>query len=68
MKEGDVLKKKVSRLEEENESLKGDKELNDMMVQEKIVQVKQQKEQIREVWTKLFTVITMSTGPAAQDQ
>jgi hypothetical protein len=42
--------------------------LNDMMVQEKIVQVKQQKEQIREVWTKLFTVITMSTGPAAQDQ
>ena len=49
MKEGDVLKKKVSRLEEENESLKGDKELNDMMVQEKIVQVKQQKEQIREV-------------------
>ena len=49
MKEGDVLKKKVSRLEEENESLKGDKELNDMMVQEKVVQVKQQKEQIREV-------------------
>lgn len=53
MKEGDVLKKKVSRLEEENESLKGDKELNDMMVQEKIVQVKQQKEQIRELQEKV---------------
>ena len=49
MKEGEVLKKKVSKLEEENEQLKGDKELNDMMVQEKVVQVKQQKELIREV-------------------
>ena len=49
MKEGEVLKKKVAKLEEENESLKGDKELNDMMVQDKVIQVKQQKEQIREV-------------------
>ena len=49
MKEGEVLKKKVARLEEENESLNGDKELNDMMIQEKITQVKNQKEQIREV-------------------
>lgn len=53
MKEGEVLKKKVSRLEEENESLKGDKELNDMMIQEKITQVKSQKEQIRELQEKV---------------
>ncbi|VDI11830.1 Hypothetical predicted protein, partial [Mytilus galloprovincialis] len=48
MKEGEVLKKKVARLDEENESLKGDKELNDMLIQEKVTQVKKQKEQIRE--------------------
>lgn len=49
MKEGEVLKKLRDKLQEENEQLRGDKELNDMMVQEKIVQVKQQKEQIRQV-------------------
>lgn len=49
MKEGEVLKKLRDRLQEENEQLQGDKELNDMMVQEKIVQVKNQKEQIRQV-------------------
>ena len=49
MKEGEVLKKLRDKLQEENERLKGDKELNDMMVQEKIVQVKQQKEQLRQV-------------------
>ncbi|XP_071161442.1 basal body-orientation factor 1-like isoform X2 [Mytilus edulis] len=53
MKEGEVLKKKVARLDEENESLKGDKELNDMLVQEKVTQVKQQKEQIRELQEKV---------------
>ncbi|CAC5418876.1 Basal body-orientation factor 1 [Mytilus coruscus] len=53
MKEGEVLKKKVARLDEENESLKGDKELNDMMIQEKVTQVKQQKEQIRELKEKV---------------
>ena len=44
-----MLKKLRDKLQEENERLKGDKELNDMMVQEKIVQVKQQKEQLRQV-------------------
>lgn len=53
MKEGEVLKKKVARLDEENESLKGDKELNDMLIQEKVTQVKKQKEQIRESQEKV---------------
>ena len=49
MKEGEMLKKIKERLEEENEKLRGDKELNEMMVQEKVVQSKNQKQQIREV-------------------
>ncbi|KAK3093033.1 hypothetical protein FSP39_010308 [Pinctada imbricata] len=55
-KEAETLKKMRDRLLEENESLKGDKELNDMMVQEKIVQVKNQKEQIRELTEKVQTL------------
>ena len=46
MKEGEVLKKIKERLEEENAKLQGDKELNEMMVQEKVVQAKNQKQQI----------------------
>lgn len=57
MKEGEVLKKLRDKLQEENEQLRGDKELNDMMVQEKIVQVKQQKEQIRQVKQGIKSVI-----------
>nr|XP_022332139.1 basal body-orientation factor 1-like isoform X3 [Crassostrea virginica] len=56
MKEGEVLKKLRDKLQEENERLKGDKELNDMMVQEKIVQVKQQKEQLRQLTEKIQTL------------
>ncbi|XP_078313515.1 basal body-orientation factor 1-like isoform X3 [Crassostrea virginica] len=56
MKEGEVLKKLRDKLQEENEQLKGDKELNDMMVQEKIVQVKQQKEQLRQLTEKIQTL------------
>jgi len=44
-----MLKKIKDSLSEENDGLQGDKELNDLMVQEKIVQVKQQKELIRQV-------------------
>lgn len=49
MREGEMLKKIKARLEEENETLKGDKELNEAMVQEKVAQVKQQKTQIKQV-------------------
>lgn len=56
MKEGEVLKKLRDKLQEENEQLRGDKELNDMMVQEKIIQVKQQKEQIRQLTEKIQTL------------
>lgn len=49
MKEGEVLKKQKQRLEEENEALKGDKEINEMMVQEKVAQSKNQKQQIKDV-------------------
>ena len=49
MKEGELLKKERKRLCEENERLLGEKEVNDMMVQEKVIQAKQQKELIKEV-------------------
>ena len=57
MKEGEMLKKIKERLEEENEKLKGDKELNEMMVQEKVVQTKNQKQQIRDVITTIDWLI-----------
>lgn len=49
MREGEVLKKQRERLEEENGHLQGDKEINDMMVQEKVAQSKNQKQTIKEV-------------------
>ena len=49
MKEGELLKKERERLKEESERLMGEKEVNDMMVQEKVIQAKQQKELIKEV-------------------
>ena len=49
MKEGELLKKERKRLCEESEQLLGEKEVNDMMVQEKVIQAKQQKELIKEV-------------------
>lgn len=49
MKEGVVLRRQTTRLEEENEQLRGDKEINEMMVQEKVAQSKHQKQQIRDV-------------------
>ena len=49
MKEGQVLRKQKEKLEEENEFLKGDKEINEMMVQEKVSQSKNQKQQLKDV-------------------
>jgi hypothetical protein len=49
MREGDQLKKINDALEAQNATLKGDKELNEMMVQEKVVQSRNQKQQIKEV-------------------
>ena len=60
MKEGEMLKKVKEKLEEENEKLKGDKELNEMMVQEKVVQTKNQKQQIRTVSFFLYQWILLS--------
>ena len=60
MKEGEMLKKIKEKLEEENDKLKGDKELNEMMVQEKVVQTKNQKQQIRLV-SFFLSLMTDST-------
>ena len=49
MKEGDLLRKERDKLQEENENLLQEKEVTDMMVQEKVVQVKHQRESIKEV-------------------
>ncbi|XP_076442356.1 basal body-orientation factor 1-like isoform X3 [Babylonia areolata] len=53
MKEGDELKKEREHLTEQNKHLMGEKEVNDMMVQEKVIQAKQQKEHIRELHDKV---------------
>lgn len=61
MKEGEMLKKQKERLEEENEQLQGDKEINDMMVQEKVSQTKNQKQSIKDVrnstWTTFWLLL-----------
>jgi len=49
MKEGEVLTKAREKLEEEVAALRGDKQVNDVLVQEKVAQSKNQKQQIREV-------------------
>jgi N-acetylmuramoyl-L-alanine amidase len=49
MREGEVLKRNKDKMEAENESLRGDKELNDLMIQDKVVQTKQQKDAIKKV-------------------
>ena len=47
--EATKLKKDKKRLEEENQKLLGDKELNEMMVQEKVAQTKKQKQELKSV-------------------
>ena len=49
MKEGDLLRKERDRLQEENANLMEEKEVIDLMVKEKVVQAKHQKETIKEV-------------------
>ncbi|KAL4237666.1 hypothetical protein ACF0H5_002380 [Mactra antiquata] len=56
MKEGEVLKKQKQKLEEENEALKGDKEINEMMVHEKVAQTKNQKKEIKDMTEKVSTL------------
>ena len=49
IEEGTKLKKKKGKLEEENDTLQGEKELNTLMIQDKVVQTKHQKQLIQEV-------------------
>lgn len=49
MKEGEILTKERDVLLEENKMLRGEKEVQDMMVQEKVIQVKTQRENIKQV-------------------
>lgn len=49
MQEGEKLKKIKTRLDAENEELLGEKELNSMVIKEKVSQSKQQKLKIKEV-------------------
>ena len=53
MEEGDKLKRVKERLEKENNELKGDKELNEMMIQEKVQQSKNNKQIIKDVSCQL---------------
>ncbi|XP_046551162.1 LOW QUALITY PROTEIN: basal body-orientation factor 1-like [Haliotis rubra] len=56
MKEGDMLKKERERLWELSERLQGEKEVNELMVQNKVVQAKQQKEEIKQLTEKQETL------------
>lgn len=56
MKEGDLLKKERQRLTEEVDKLLGEKEVNNMIVQEKVVQSKKQKDLIKELQEKVHTL------------
>ena len=49
MKESDELKLERDTLLKENKKLKGDKELNELMIQEKVVQNVKLKEQLKQV-------------------
>ena len=57
MKEGELLTKERDRLLEENNNFREEKEVTDLMVQEKVVQVKQQKETIKEVHASIFIIM-----------
>ena len=52
MKEGELLKKERERLTEQNSLLKGEKDVNDSVVQERVVVAKQQKESIKQVGSR----------------
>ena len=49
MAEGDKLKVVRQKLEEQNEHLISEKEMNEMVIKEKVAQAKSQKQQIKEV-------------------
>ncbi|XP_041353733.1 basal body-orientation factor 1-like [Gigantopelta aegis] len=56
MKEGEMLKNEVKKLQEENEMLNELKKTNDLMIQEKVIQTKQQKETIKKLQEKVQTL------------
>ncbi|XP_078590461.1 basal body-orientation factor 1-like isoform X2 [Branchiostoma floridae x Branchiostoma japonicum] len=53
MKEASELRKERDRLLEENKALAGEKELNDLVVNEKVVQHREQKVQLKELQQKV---------------
>ena len=55
MQEGEDLKKIRSRLEKENKLLKESKEIDDQLIQQKVMQTRRQKKLLKEV--KRFEVI-----------
>lgn len=56
VKEGDFLKKEKERLETQNAELLSEKELNGVIVQEKIIESKQQKKLMKELQEKVQTL------------
>ena len=51
--EGEKLKRLKEQLQEENELLQAEKEMNDMVIKEKVAETKAQKKQIKEVCIKV---------------
>jgi regulator of replication initiation timing len=49
IEEANEMKKRLTKLEEENEQLRGDQELNEVLVQQKVSQSQKNKNVIREV-------------------
>ncbi|XP_077997345.1 basal body-orientation factor 1-like [Glandiceps talaboti] len=56
MKESDEMKKAKEALEEELAEIKGQKDVNDHLVEDKVVEAKRQKQQIRDLQEKVRTL------------
>lgn len=55
VEEADELRKRVTKLERENEQLRGNQELNEMLVQQKVSQSQKNKQTIKEVYNYMAT-------------
>ena len=58
MKEAEELKSAKDKLADEVKRLEGERELNEQLVQDKVVETKKQKQKIKEVrWSKLWLAL-----------
>lgn len=56
MAEGEKLNRLKDQLQEENDLLRAEKEMNDMVIKEKVSESKTQKKQIKEVYICVYLI------------